>query len=79
MIHLCQSILETKQIYLHGSALFRIPLKAPFLMKKHWHWNLRHTLVEKLLKINATKYYREVPSLAQVGALQVGLYVKLYW
>ena len=37
MIHLCQSILETKQICLHGSALFRIPLKAPILMKKHWH------------------------------------------
>ena len=78
MIHFCQSILETKQIYLHGSALFRIPLKAPFWWK-NISIEIWDTLVEKLLKINVTKYYREVPSLAQVGALQVGPYVKLYW
>ena len=31
-------------------------LKAPFLTKKHQQWNLRYTLVKKLLEINVAKY-----------------------
>ena len=31
---------------------------------------MRHTLEEKLSKINVVKYQREVPSLAEVGVLQ---------
>ena len=38
--------------------------------KKHQQWNLRDTFEEKLSKINVTKYYRKIPSLTEVGALQ---------
>ena len=34
MIHLCQSILETRQMsHLHGSSTFAIPLKTPFAFR----------------------------------------------
>ena len=34
MIHLCQSILETRQMsHLHGSSTFAIPLRTPFAFR----------------------------------------------
>ena len=48
-----------------------VQLKSSFSdEKKHQRWNLRHTLVGKLSKINVAKYWRKIPSLAEVGALQ---------
>ena len=44
--------------------------KLLFWRKKHQWWSLRQILVEKLSKINEAKYYKKIPSLAEVGALQ---------
>ena len=43
-----------------------IQLKISFSgKKKHQQWNLKHTFIVKLLKINVAKHYRKIPSLAE--------------
>ena len=37
---------------------------------------MRYTLAEKLLEINVAKYQRKIPSLTEVGALQICSYCK---
>ena len=45
-------------------------IKSSFSDEKKQRLNLRQTLVERLSKINVTKYSRKIPSLVEVGALQ---------
>ena len=66
--------LKFLKYYVLCSVLFSryVQLKSSFFdKKKHQGWNLRHTLGEKLSKINVAKYQKKIPSLTEVEALQL--------